>query len=68
MLHKAFDGVKTSCWEAKGKIFNVNMTRKRSHMQAHMYFSEGVDESDVVLIILHSKGSRQDKIVLETKI
>lgn len=37
-------------------------------MQARMYFSEGVDESDVVLIILHSKGSRQDKIVLETKI
>jgi len=26
-----------------------------------MYFSEGVDESDVVLIILHSKGSRQDR-------
>ena len=36
-------------------------------MQARMYFSEGIDESDV-LIILHSKGSRQYKIVLETKI
>lgn len=37
-------------------------------MQALTYFSEGVDDSDVVLIILHSKGSKQCKIVLETKI
>lgn len=37
-------------------------------MQALMYFSEGVDESDVVLKILHSEGNRQYKIVLETKI
>lgn len=40
-------------------VFNVNMTRKRSPTKALPYFSNGVDESDVIILIIpHSKGSQ----------
>lgn len=49
-------------------IFNVNMTRKRRHTVALTYVSGGVDDGDVLFIILHSRGSKQYKILLETKL